>query len=55
MTDAITQPEYTEKPIQELSVENMHDIERVFNQYSVIPVKYYAALIQAAKKGLAPE
>lgn len=46
------QDQQDEKPLVELTKENIEDIERVLNKYGVIPVKYYRALVNAAKKGL---
>lgn len=46
------QEQQDEKPIKELTAENIADIERVLDNYGVIPVKYYRALLNTAKKGL---
>lgn len=46
------QDQQSEKKVIELTRENIEDIERVLDKYGVIPVKYYRALVNAAKKGL---
>lgn len=46
------QDQQDEKPVKELTKENIADIERVLDKYGVIPVKYYRALLNTAKKGL---
>lgn len=52
ITEELNEQVEASKSIEELSLENISDIERVWNQHQVVPLKYVPALIAAAKKAL---